>query len=125
MISDLRLTRKRFAVGAALPRVDGRGHPRIRFQLSEQARVRFTFRRARRGVFRKVRGSFEVDARAGANRVRFAGRLTARRHLAPGRYRLIATPVDALDNTGGARRAKFTLLAPPRGGQTSTTESTR
>lgn len=125
VISELRLTRKWFPFGAGLPRVDGRGHPQIRFQLSEQARVRFTFRRARRGVFRRVRGSFAVDATAGANRVRFGGRLTARRRLAPGRYRLIATPVDALGNTGSARRATFTLLAPPRAGQTSTTESTR
>ena len=125
VISELRLTRKWFPVGTGLPRVNGRGHPQIRFGLSEQARVRFTFRRLRRGVFRKVRGSFAVDASAGANRVRFGGRLTARRRLAPGRYRLVATPVDALGNTGPAGRARFTLLAPPRAGETSTTESAR
>lgn len=68
------------------------------------------FRRAGRGGFRNVRGSFAVDARAGANRVRFAGRLTARRRLAPGDYRINATPVDAVGNAGAARRATFTVL---------------
>jgi hypothetical protein len=76
--------------------------------------VRFTFQRARRGRYRPVRGSFAVHARAGANRVRFHGRLTARRRLALGDYRLIATPVDRAGNTGRARRTAFRLLAAQR-----------
>jgi uncharacterized delta-60 repeat protein len=122
-LSRLRVTPARFALGGGLPRalparVAAR-RPQIRFELSERARVRFAFRRVRRGRAVKARGGFAVDATAGANRVRFAGRLTARRRLAPGRYRLIATPVDALGNTGHARRTTFRLLEPGTGRSTA------
>ena len=129
VISDLRVSPARFAVGNELPRIltasAARGRTRIRFELSERASVRFTFRRARREGFRKVRGSFTVGASEGVNRVRFAGRLTARRHLAPGRYRLVATPVDALNNTGRAQRATFTVLAHARSSRASQTSTPR
>jgi hypothetical protein len=73
--------------------------------------VRFTFQRSQRGRYGTVPGSFTVNARAGANRVPFDGQLSARLRLAPGRYRLIATPVDRAGNTGNAHRAAFRLLA--------------
>jgi uncharacterized delta-60 repeat protein len=115
VLTGLRLTPPRFPRGNRLPALKGaratRRSPQIRFTLSEPARVRFTFKRARHGRYRPVPGSFTVNARAGASRVRFHGRLTARRRLAPGRYRLIATPVDRAGNTGNARRAAFRLLA--------------
>ena len=112
LLSGLRVAPARFALGRALPRAVSAAsrQPHIHFILSEPGRVRFTFRRVHRGGFRNVRGSFAVDARAGANRVRFSGRLTKRRRLAPGRYRVIATPVDAAGTTGRARRATFTVL---------------
>jgi hypothetical protein len=115
-LSRLRITPARFALGAALPRVKtggaaGRRAP-LRFQLSKDAHVRFTFERERPGDrYRRVAGSFRIGANLGETRVRFAGRLTPRRRLAPGRYRLIARPVDALGQRGPARRATFTLLA--------------
>jgi uncharacterized delta-60 repeat protein len=129
-LSGLRVVPARFGLGSGLPRTltasAAGARARIRFGLSEQASVRFTFRRARRGVFRKVRGSFTVHATAGTGRVRFAGRLTNRRHLAPGRYRLIATPVDAVGNVGRRRRATFTLLARTTGASAGqTTRSSR
>jgi hypothetical protein len=115
VLTGLRLTPPRFPRGNRRPALQGgratRRSPQIRFTLSEAARVRFTFERARRGRYRTVPGSFAVNVRAGASRVRFYGRLTARRQLTPGRYRLIATPVDRAGNTGNARRAAFRLLA--------------
>lgn len=46
-----------------------------------------------------VKGSFARDGAAGANRFRFTGRMAGRK-LAPGRYRLVATP-----SAGGGRLA--------------------
>ena len=91
---------------------------RVTYTLTAPARVRFTVERLlaghRRGgrcrpggrgprCVRRVRlkGSFSQTGRAGANAVRFGGRLNGRL-LKPGRYRLTATPEG-----GGARRAEF------------------
>jgi hypothetical protein len=49
-----------------------------------------------------------VHGRAGANAVRFSGRVGARA-LAPGRYRLIATPAG-----GRSRTAGFVVVKAPR-----------
>jgi hypothetical protein len=91
---------------------------RVVYTLTAPARVRFTVerlvaghrrdgrcraggrgRRCVRGV--PVKGSFAHDGKAGANAVRFSGRLRWRA-LKPGRYRLTATPVG-----GTPRRATF------------------
>jgi uncharacterized delta-60 repeat protein len=80
---------------------------RIRFTLSEPARVRFTVQRLRGGRARRVVRSFAVDARAGLSRVP----LRARR-LRAGRYRLTAVPVDRAGNSGRAKRAPFRLANP-------------
>ena len=80
---------------------------RIRFTLSEPARVRFTVQRLRRGRSRGVVQSFAVRAPAGVSRVPLRTRW-----LRAGRYRLLATPVDLAGNTGRARRAPFRLVKP-------------
>jgi hypothetical protein len=85
----------------------------ITFRLSERATVRFTVQRAvrdRRGRTRFVaqRGSLTVKAKAGANRVRFAGRL-GKKALPAGRFRLVATATDAAGNRSKAKRATFTI----------------
>lgn len=122
-ITDLRVrpVRWRIASGAA----------RITFTANLVAGVRFTVERARSGRraggrcttptranrrrarctrFVAVRGSFMRTARAGANTVRFDGRLAGRR-LRPGRYRLVARGVG----DGTPRRAGFTVVrAAPR-----------
>jgi hypothetical protein len=51
-----------------------------------------------------LRGSFTVSGRAGRNRFHFTGRLRGRR-LAPGRYRLQATP------TAGGKRGRTAAAA--------------
>jgi uncharacterized delta-60 repeat protein len=115
LLTRLRLIPRRFPRGNRPPLLQTRRTTRqsaqIRFTLSEPARVRFTVRRARRGRFRSVAGRFAIAAPVGPGRVRFDGRLTARRRLAPGRYRLIATPIDRAGNTGRTRRTTFRLLA--------------
>lgn len=77
----------------------------VSFTLDRAASVRFAVARAGRGS----RRGFTHRGRAGANRFRLTGRLRGRR-LRPGRYRLIATPVDPAGNTGRAHRTTFRLL---------------
>jgi hypothetical protein len=64
----------------------------VRFTMRAPARVRFTVQKPRRGrPVRTLRGSFTLIAPKGSNKFRFRGRI-GRKTLAPGRYRLVATP---------------------------------
>jgi hypothetical protein len=118
VLTRLRIVPRRFRRGDRLPRLQAtrakRRGAQIRFTLSEPARVRFSLQRIRRGHHHGLPGTFAVAAPAGAVRLRFQGPLTARRPPAPGRYRLIARPVDRAGNTGRARHTDFRLLAPRR-----------
>ncbi len=58
----------------------------------------------------RVRTAIRVNGKAGANRVRFQGRLTRRRSLAPGSYRLTLVATDAAKNASKRQRTSFTLL---------------
>jgi hypothetical protein len=54
-------------------------------------------------------GELRVAARAGANAIRFDGRV-AGRVLRPGSYTLTITAADALGRTSPPRRVPFTIL---------------
>ncbi len=103
---------------------------RVRYVLSEPARVRLLVQRAQPGrrlgrrclrpsprrASRKrclrwvaVRGRVVRHGAAGVNRLRFSGRL-GRRALRPGRYRFVAIAVDAAGNRSTARRAVFRIV---------------
>jgi hypothetical protein len=102
-----RLTR-----GRSLPALRAsRRAPAIAFTLSERATVTLRFvRRGRDGRFRRVRGgTLTVRAAAGANRLRFAGRLTRRARLAAGRYRVTLTAADAAGNRSRGVAGSFRL----------------
>ena len=131
-VTGLRLTRTRFRLGGALPKVAAvRTGTSIRFTISEAATARLRFRRlapgrlvggrcvkptrlnrSRRRCTRilPVRGSVSLPVQAGARRIRFAGRMSKRRSLKPGRYRLILTAADAAGNVSTPDRARFRLL---------------
>ncbi|NLT06830.1 MAG: hypothetical protein GXY03_11055, partial [Solirubrobacterales bacterium] len=104
----------------------------IRFRLNAAATVRLTVqrrlagrraggrcvapRRARPGARRCVRSVaagrlVRRDLAAGAQRVRFSGRI-GRRALRPGRYRLTAVAVDSAGRRSAPRRAAFRVLSP-------------
>jgi hypothetical protein len=55
-----------------------------------------------------------VHGRAGANRLRFDGRLSARRSLRIGGYRLTARATDGAGNRSRERRASFVLVGERR-----------
>jgi hypothetical protein len=96
-------------IAPAISSVSLRG-TRVRFRLSEAARVRFAIQRRSGG--RRL-GSFVRAASAGRNTVRFAGRLRLRGHavsLAPGRYRLTLVATDPAGNRSAARRVRFRVV---------------
>ena len=62
----------------------------------------------------RVRGSFTVNAHSGKNRVRFQGRISRKRKLRPGRYRMILRARDAAGNRSAASRVRFRLLRAKR-----------
>ena len=78
------------------------------FSLNESARVSFSFA-IRNGKRYKSEGVLTVSGRRGSNRVAFQGRLSGRKELKPGHYKLTVTATQ-----GGQRSKthslKFTLL---------------
>jgi Tol biopolymer transport system component len=106
--------------GSALPSVLSRAKVGtvISYRLSENARVTFTFsrkttgrkvgkrcrkttrtNRKRRRCTRYVKaGTLQFNGKAGTNRVKFQGRLSRRKRLALGRYRLVVGARDAAGN---------------------------
>jgi N-acetylneuraminic acid mutarotase len=91
---------------------------RISFTLSERATVTLSFARVlpcktpRRGCVRlvKVSPALRITGRKGTNRLTFRGRLSARRSLSAGGYKITARATDAAGNHSRARTARFVLL---------------
>jgi hypothetical protein len=57
-----------------------------------------------------VRGAVTLPVAAGARQIRFAGRLSRRRSLAPGAYQLTLRVTDAAGNVSTPDRVRFRLL---------------
>jgi hypothetical protein len=134
VLRSLRVTPRRFAVdrrGPLATRRRARRGATIRYRLSERAtvvlaierrsvgrRVRGRCRKAtrkRRGArrcsrFRRV-GGFRDRGRQGRNRIRFSARLTRRKSLRSGRYRVVARAIDSAANRSRRARASFRVVA--------------
>ena len=130
LLSALSLSPARFRAAASGPSIAARVGSRVSYRLSEAAAVLFRVERARPGRraggrcvkprrsnrrarrctrYVTLRGSFSHLGGAGANRLRFRGRLRARK-LRPGRYRLRAVATDAAGNRSRARRVPFRVV---------------
>jgi pimeloyl-ACP methyl ester carboxylesterase len=131
-IAGLRLLPSTFRAarsGPAVAAASVRTAARVSYTLNAPASVRLTVQRAARGrkaggrclpraagdrggpdctLFAAVRGSFTRVRPAGADRFTFTGRI-AGRALAPGRYRLVATP-SAGGRTGRPARARLRIV---------------
>ena len=124
VVTALRLVPGRFRAARRGGSLAPRGGARLSYTLSRAARVRFTVERLLPGRRRagrcrpsgqgrrcvrpvRVRGSFSDAGTAGANRLRFTGRI-ARRALRRGAYRLTATPT-ADGARGTSRHVDFTI----------------
>lgn len=103
---------RRWRLGRNLPSFSRKRPPvgtTIRYTLSRGARVTLTFRqRVKRGRRARLvkRGSLITSGFAGANKVRFEGRLSRRKKLKPGRYVLTVT-VAGSSRSGSA---SFTIV---------------
>jgi hypothetical protein len=130
-ISGLKLSRKTFAIGSLLPKLSRKTKvgTTISFKVDQQSITTFAFsakkkgfkvgkrckarapkgRRAKRCT-RFVRvGGFRVNTPAGSHKERFQGRISRRRTLKPGRYRLTLTATDPAGNQSKSRSASFRL----------------
>jgi hypothetical protein len=105
----------RFALSEAAAvalRVERRAQGR---RVGGRCRKRTRQNRAKRPCTRYVplAGRFTRAGTAGANRMRFSGRLRGR-PLGAARYRLLATAIDAAGNRSATARAAFRILPPRR-----------
>jgi Tol biopolymer transport system component len=109
LISRLRMTRRRFALGRRRTPLTARARrgTTFVFRLSEDARTTITIarRKAKRRTVRLVR----ARTRAGVNRIAYTGR-TRKRTLRPGRYRATVRATDAAGNRSMPRRVTFTVV---------------
>ena len=71
--------------------------------------MKLSFARERGKRFRAA-GSFTVRGHAGQNKLRFQGRLSHRKTLKPGRYRLTLRATDRFGNRSQSKKLNFTLL---------------
>jgi hypothetical protein len=131
VISGTGVSPARWRRGSALPRFSlAPKGTTIRFSLSEMSVVTLTFakpapgrrvgrrcvrptpsNRTRRRCTRYVfKGTVRAIAKTGANRVRFQGKLSARRQLGLGRHRVTFGAVDSAGNKSTTRAAFFTIV---------------
>jgi hypothetical protein len=131
VISAVRFSNRVFAVGPARTGAAARAKrgTKIRYRLSEDARVTIAFQRARpgrrkgkrcvkpsaarRGARRctrfVARGTLRRSGKAGANTVSFSGRIRGKR-LAPGKYRAVLRATDTANNRSKPVRATFRIV---------------
>jgi hypothetical protein len=107
LVSGFKSSKKAFAVGRARTAISAlvRGTV-LRYKLSEAATVTIQIKRAgaKRAAGRLVR-----KGKAGANSIRFTGRI-GKRALRPGRYSAVLTATDAAGNRSKPSRLTFRVL---------------
>jgi hypothetical protein len=96
-------------MGSALPHLTRKRGRRagtsIKFTVSVPATIRLTFKRAHHR-----RQTMVLKAHAGANTLRFTGRLSRHRRLHRGHYTLRIRAVDAIGSASAPRTIRFTVL---------------
>jgi hypothetical protein len=106
-VRRVRIKPKRFRMGSDLPRVAKVGTV-IKFRLNGDAKVKLKFLRIKPGRL-VPKGAFKYKAEAGKQRIRFEGRLSRKKKLRPGKYKLVVRA-----KTEGVKskkaKAKFRLL---------------
>jgi alpha-tubulin suppressor-like RCC1 family protein len=117
-IAKLRQSHRRWRRGPRLAKVSSAAARRkggraplgttFSFKLNTQARVKFAFARRKGKRFRKA-GALTFAGHRGKNRVRFQGRISRRKRLQPGRYRLTATAKSGGERSK-PRSLRFTIM---------------
>lgn len=102
-VTHFRITRRVFRVG-------GLGTV-IRWTQSEAATNTIVFHRRVNARWRRVpRRRMRFESTAGEHRLRFRGRVSLKKPLRPGCYRMTMTARDAAGNVSAPDRARFRLL---------------
>jgi hypothetical protein len=105
--------------GAVISKTKPKGTT-IKFSTSEDAKLTFSITRSVKSsktkkTTYKIVKSFSRSAKAGDNSFSFSGRYRdakgKKRALAPGKYKLTATPTDAAGNVGLPRSISFTITS--------------
>lgn len=100
----------RFRITRTVFRLGGLGTV-IRWRQSEAATNTIVFHRRVNDRWRRVpRRRMRFQATAGAHRLRFRGRVSLKKPLRPGRYRMTMTARDAAGNVSSPDRVRFRLL---------------
>ncbi|HEX5910976.1 MAG TPA: hypothetical protein VFY44_10805 [Thermoleophilaceae bacterium] len=106
-LTRLGLSRSRFAAAGRGGSIAAKVGTTIRYRQSEAATV--TFRVRRKGARKPLKGSFAHRGKAGANKLRFTGRLRGKK-LRRGSYVLSATSKDAAGNVAKVKRLRFRIV---------------
>jgi hypothetical protein len=112
-ITNVSVRPRRWRRGSSLPAFSARKGTRIRWTLTEPARVTLSFRRKRGTRFVRVRPPLtRANAKAGVNTLQFQGRLNRRKRLRLGTYRVVIGAVDAAGNRSTSKRSRtFRIVA--------------
>ena len=107
---------KRWRLGNALPEAAAKKKRKppvgttFRFTLNVPASAKLAFRRKTKGKFRPAGTVAPIAAHAGKNRVRFSGRLTKKRRLKPGLYRVTITATDSSQRKSAPHSLTFRIV---------------
>ncbi|MDX6665960.1 MAG: hypothetical protein QOG68_2166 [Solirubrobacteraceae bacterium] len=112
-IRALKLSPARFRLGSFLPTAAAAKKPpvgtKISYVVTGASTVTLRFQQLRKGKRPRAAGSISRKAVTGINRVRFSGRLSGKRKLKPGRYRVTAV-AKAGNLKSKSVQKTFTLL---------------
>jgi hypothetical protein len=109
-ISSLKFTPATFRLGAFLPKAVTAAKRKppvgttISYVVTDATKVTLSFARLRKGKRAVAAGALTRKVVTGINRVRFGGRLSAKRKLRPGRYRVTAVAKSATGKSAPLRR---------------------
>jgi hypothetical protein len=103
-------TTPRIRSGFSLPVAVPAANAAVRITLSRSTNVVLSFARRSGKAYVAVPGAVKLALRRGEQGVLFAGRLSTKRTLLPGRYRVSATAVSSTGTRSQTVRSTFTLL---------------
>jgi hypothetical protein len=109
VVSSFKQTHARWREGSALPSIAAaRKAPMgtaFTFLLNQPATVKLVFKQ-----HNKAKGVLSLAAKAGTNKIKFQGRLSRKRRLAPGQYTVTITATNTDAVTSAPRNLSFTIV---------------
>jgi uncharacterized delta-60 repeat protein len=111
-LSHVSESHRRWREGTALPHIARAKRPPVgttfRFTTNETVKLRLAFTQRHHG-HRVTRGTLSASLKAGANKLRFQGRISRHKRLKAGRYTLIITVTNAVGQRA-TKKLQFTIV---------------